>query len=101
MKVFDLLLDADLDLDVRGGDLAIGESTEQHQQLILLTEQGEWRQSPFVGAGIRTMILDESPAGEIIQEVQSQLEADGQVISELTISTEGKLYLLASYSDQP
>lgn len=101
MKVFDLLLDADLDLDVRSGDLAIGGSTQQHQQLILLTEQGEWRQSPFVGAGINSMLLDESAAGEIIQEVQSQMEADGQVISELTLSTEGKLFLRAAYPDQP
>ena len=43
MNVCDLLLDDDLDMCVKGGDLAIGESTVQHQALLLFANQGEWR----------------------------------------------------------
>ena len=98
MKVFDLLLDDDLDLDVRGGDFAITESTQQHQKLILETEKGEWRESPAVGVGINSMLLDEAPAGDIILEIQQQVEADGQVISQLTVTADKKLSLIASYT---
>lgn len=99
MKVFDLLLDDDLDLVIQGGDFAISESTEQHQRLLLLSEQGEWRENPAVGVGINSMILDETPAVGIVATITDQLDADGQDIAELTISAEGALFLLASYRD--
>ncbi len=99
MKVFDLLLNADLDLAIEGDDFVIGESTEQHQMLLLLSEQGEWRESPAVGVGINSMILDDAPAVAIIATITDQLDADGQDITELTISAQGALFLLASYRD--
>ena len=98
MKVFDLLLDDDLDLDVRGGDFAITESTQQHQKLILLTDKGEWRQSPATGVGINSMLLDDAAAGDIILEVQMQMEADGLIISHLTVTADKQLSLTATYS---
>lgn len=97
-KVFDLLLGADLDLDVRGGDFAIGESTKQHQGLILETEKGEWRENPAVGVGITSMLLDDAAAGDIMLEIQQQMEADGQTISQLTVTADKQLSLIASYS---
>jgi hypothetical protein len=99
MKVFDLLLNADLDLAIEGGDFVIGESTKQHQQLLLLSEQGDWRENPAVGVGIRSMMLDDAPAVGIVATIQDQLDSDGQDIAELTISAEGQVYLLASYRD--
>jgi hypothetical protein len=99
MKVFDLLLDAELGLAIEGGDFVIGESTKQHQQLLLLSEQGDWRENPPVGVGIRTMVLDDMPAVGIVATIQDQLDADGQDIAELTISAEGALHLLAAYRD--
>lgn len=98
MKVFDLLLDDDLDLAVEGGDFVIGESTQQHQQLILWTEQGEWRDSPAVGVGISSMLLDEAGPGDIILAVQQQMEADGLVISQLTVTVGKQLSITASYT---
>lgn len=43
--VYDILLGADFDLWIEAGDLKIGESTVQHQQLLLWTHYGEWRES--------------------------------------------------------
>ncbi|MDJ0363565.1 hypothetical protein QMK33_00255 [Hymenobacter sp. H14-R3] len=98
MKVFDLLLNADLDLAIEGGDLVIGESTEQHQQLLMLTEKGEWRERPFVGAGINTMLLDDAPAAAIIQAIQSQMELDGQVVTHLAL-IDDRVELIGYYPD--
>lgn len=99
MKVYDLLLDADLDLSFRGGDLDVGESTEQHQQLLLLSEPGDWRENPAVGVGIQTMLLDDAGGVAMLAAITDQLEADGQVITELTMTAEGALFLLAAYHD--
>jgi hypothetical protein len=97
MKVFDLLLTDGLDLAIQNGDFLIGESTEQHQRLLLESEQGEWRENPAVGVGLRSALLDDAPAVAVLATIQDQLDADGQDIAELTFSTDGKLFLLASY----
>ncbi|GAA4354184.1 hypothetical protein GCM10023185_15610 [Hymenobacter saemangeumensis] len=100
MKVFDLLTDGEDDLVVRGGDLEIGESTEQHQRHILISEKGWWRGSPLVGVGLRSMLLDDAPGAVVSAEIQEQMELDGMTISQLALSTDGQLYLLASYKDE-
>lgn len=98
-RVLDLLLTDDLDLAIEGGDLAIGESTGQHQRLLLESEPGDWRESPGVGVGIRTMLLDDAPGGAIVAEVQEQFENDGLHIAALTITYEGQLQVQATYSN--
>lgn len=99
MKVFDLLTDDDNDLVVRGGDLEIGESTEQHQKHILQSEKGEWKQSPQVGAGINSLMLDDAPGGVVLAEIQEQMELDGQNVTTLSLSTSGDLTLETYFKD--
>ncbi len=99
MKVYDLLLDSDLDLDVQGGDFTIGESTEQHQLLLLRSEQGEWRENPAVGVGINSMILNDAPAGDIVAAIQDQMEQDGQHVTSLSLDADGVMNLQAYYKD--
>jgi hypothetical protein len=97
MTVFDLLLNGDYDLDIQLGDLVVGESTRQNQQLILITNPGEWRGAPQVGVGIQSMILDDAPTAAITSAIQEQLEADGMIIQSLTLATGGALDLAAYY----
>lgn len=99
MKVFDLLTDADNDLMIRGGDLEIGESTEQHQGHILLSEKGDWRATPYVGVGIRSLLNDEAPGGVVVAEIQEQMELDGQNVTALGLDSQGNLNLQAYYKD--
>ncbi|WP_400192823.1 hypothetical protein [Hymenobacter sp. B81] len=99
MKVFDLLLTAGLDLQVRGGDLELGESTEQHLALLLHSEKGDWRQTPFAGVGLRTLLLDDAAPVAIIQEIQAQLELDGVDVSGLTLGQDGALNVQGTYKD--
>lgn len=99
MKVFDLLTDEDDDMMVRGGDFEIGESTEQHQKHILQTEKGEWRRTPYVGVGIRTLLLDDAPGGVMVAEIQEQMELDGMNVTALSLAKDGTLNLQAYYKD--
>ncbi|GGG33438.1 oxidase [Hymenobacter glacieicola] len=99
MNVFDVLLNADYDLEIRGGDFVIGESTEQHQALLLYTNKGEWRQAPEVGIGIVEMLLDDASGVGIASEIQQQLELDGQQIMALRLSPQGALHLEGYYKD--
>jgi hypothetical protein len=99
MKVFDLLTDADDDLMIRGGDLEIGESTEQHQRHLLLSEKGDWRRTPYVGVGIRSLLNDDAPGGVVVAEIQEQMELDGQNVTALGLATNGDLNLQAYYKD--
>jgi hypothetical protein len=77
---------------ITGGDFVVGESTRQHQELLLLIEKGELRQYPLSGVGIRSQLLDENPAA-VRAEIKRQFELDGMKVLEvsgsgLTIKTE-------------
>lgn len=99
MKVFDLLLNADNDLDIQGGDLVVGESTRQNQGLILLSNPGEWRGAPQVGVGIQSLILEDTPTAAIVSEIQAQLEADGMEVEHINLASGGAVNVAAYYPD--
>ena len=42
----DIRLDDDLDLVFKDGDFAISESSIQHQKLLILSDKGEFKESP-------------------------------------------------------
>lgn len=85
-EVYDILLDDDLDLaPAKNGDFAVGESTGQHQNLLLLSEKGMWRQHPLTGVGIASALLDDSP-GAIKREILKEFELDGMRVKKVRIS---------------
>lgn len=78
----DILLDDDFDLLFEDGDLVIGESTRQHQQLLLLSAKGEIREFPTRGVGIYDWTLDDSP-GDLNSEIKRQFELDGMTVQQV------------------
>lgn len=96
--VQDYLLDTDFDLRIEAGDFVVGESTTQHQDLLMLLEKGELRQYPKTGVGVRTYLNDDS-LGDIYQEIQRQFENDGMTVSKLVINSDGKIELVANYNE--
>jgi hypothetical protein len=74
---FDLLLDENFDLQIKDGDLVIGESTRQHQQSILILEKGENREFPSIGVGLNSWILDDYAQGDLVRAIKQNFEADG------------------------
>lgn len=75
----DILLGINFDLSFSNGDFAIGESTRQHQNLLLLVEKGEIREFPTRGVGTQSWLLDESP-GDYNAEVKREFEKDGMTV---------------------
>lgn len=78
--VKDILLDENFDLRIAHGDIVIGDSDEQHLQLIAILEQGQIRHSPLTGLGITKKLLSPlSPKqkDEIRRDTYLQLEIDG------------------------
>lgn len=86
--VHDILLDEDGDLLIKNGDLAIGESTQQHERLLLLCQKGELKLHPLVGVGIRDYLNDENPQN-LKTEIRRQFKADGLVIKDLKADAKG------------
>lgn len=95
MEIYDVLLDADLDIEVRGGDFATGEATKQSQTLLLLTNKGEWKQSPKRGVGA-VNFLETAERAALAREIRSDFTADGMRVE--SVELEGtKLSVEAFY----
>ena len=94
----DYLLDDDFDLKIANGDFVVGESTAQHQQLLLLLEKGELRQYPRTGVGIKNFLNDDN-LGDLYQEIHKQFKADGLNIEKLKIYNDGRVDVDAKYNE--
>lgn len=91
----DILLNSDFDLDIVNGDLVVGESTTQHQQLLLLTNKGDWKENPLIGVGAAGFLKDEDESG-LLQEIRIQFEKDGMEVNDITIDS-GEIKIDAQY----
>lgn len=94
--VFDILLDEDFELKITNGDFAIGECTQQHQNLLLLSHKGSFRQSPLVGVGLSSFLMD-NDLTRLKEEVQKQFELDGMVFRSLEAESFEDLEIDAFY----
>ncbi len=93
--MIDILLEEGFDLSIAAGDFVIGESTQQHQQLLLLLQKGELKQSPLVGVGLLELIEDEESAA-INKIIKDEFEKDGMTVSVLKI-IDKKIHIEAKY----
>ena len=92
----DYLLDNDYDLRIENGDFVVGESTNQHQDLLMILEKGELRQFPATGVGIKRFLNDDN-MGDLYGEIIKQFEADGMKVKSLVIGSSGKVTIDAEY----
>jgi len=84
----DIRLDIDGDLKIQNGDLFVGQSTEQHLELLIATHPGEWKAHLQTGIGI-----EKAQKGVIDRfldtQIRDQLKGDGFKLQRLNIKTEG------------
>ncbi len=92
----DILLDENYDLMIENDDFVLGESTRQHQGLILMANKGEFRQHPFTGVGLRLFVEDDR-LGAMRVELTKQLELDGMTVQRVNVFSNGQLEIRASY----
>ena len=97
MKGLRLIQDGNgqVDLELAGGGMAVGEVTEQNQYLLLKTHAGEWKESPLVGVGIDDVVNDHD-LERWERAISEALEGDGQMIEKLELTTE-RLTIIARY----
>ncbi|MCR4604196.1 MAG: hypothetical protein K5683_11805 [Prevotella sp.] len=81
----DIALTPDLDMMVADGDLVTEENLKQAQQLLLVTNKGEWKQHPTAGVGVANY-LETASAGELSREIREQFSRDGMKVSSVKIS---------------
>lgn len=84
----DIKLTDDYDLEIENGDFVISNSDERHIEHLLISKQGEWKNSPLTGCDIQkaqnggiTRMLD--------RHIRIQMEADGFQLEKLTINPQG------------
>jgi hypothetical protein len=91
----DILLDETGDLACVNGDFLTGESTVQHQHLLLISQKGEWKESPKTGVGIENF-LNEDSNNDMMNEISDQFEKDGMKVNSVNM-VNGELLIDALY----
>lgn len=85
MEVYDIQLNESNDVQITGGDLAVGESTHQHQMLLLLCNKGEFKQFPDRCVGVSNYIENEDD-GAVSREIHTEFAKDGMKISHIKVN---------------
>jgi len=93
----DFIVNEKFDLQIENGDFKIDESTLQHQNHIILSEKGEFKNSPEIGVGIRSALNDENPRA-ILSEIRRNFEYDGMKVNTLKVANNGNLLIDAEYN---
>ena len=86
----DVLLDSNQEIDIKDGDFVTGESTLQHQDLLIMTNKGEWKENPTIAVGALGYLKDDDESG-FMAEVKLQLEKDGMEVKSIAIENENLL----------
>lgn len=82
----DILRDATGDIEIKNGDLVVGESTYQEIELLLTTKKGEWKQNPLVGGNLQQFLKQREGRTAALKEINIQLRNDGFTINKISIS---------------
>lgn len=95
--MLDILLNDTGDLKFQNNDVVMGESTEQHQRLLLLAHKGDYKESPTVGVNATLFLKDEDNGG-LLASIKSEFEKDGMKVNNIAITGE-KLTIDARYKN--
>lgn len=64
------------ELELSNKQLSIGTTNEQNVQLILLTNKGEWKEHPVLGAGLLSYLHSNASDMQIQRQIRLQLSLD-------------------------
>lgn len=93
----DFLLDDDLDLLISDdGDLVVGESTAQHQKILILADKTELKEVPMRGVGARRFLEDHAP-DNLAREIRTEFAADGMTVNKIQITKDLTTQVDANY----
>lgn len=94
----DILFNPNLDLDFRNGDLVIGFSDLQHQELLLVNNRGTFKEFPDTGVDAFGFLQDNNYA-DLLNEIRRQFIKDGMKVNKISLDESGKLNIDATYGN--
>lgn len=92
----DILLTANFNLLLENGDFAIGESTYQHQNILIHGDKGELKQSPTRCVGAKRFLECEKP-DNLAREIRQELRQDGMEVRKIEIDDNLEINIEANY----
>lgn len=95
--MIDIAQTTDGDIELVNGDLEYNESTEQHQQDILIADQGHYKEFPDTGIGILNFLQDSDPEN-LLRNTRKQFTKDGMRVRHIGIKY-GQIDVKAEYED--
>lgn len=95
----DILLDENFDpiINPVTGEFMVGESTRQHQKLLLICDKGDFVEDGLKGVGLFGFLDSETP-GDMYREIRTQFNMDGMNTS-LVEMVDKKLNIEAPYNE--
>lgn len=91
----DFKLNTDLDLDIANGDFVTGNATSEHQELLIYTVKGDWKENPTIAVGAAGYLKDEDVNG-LLGEIKKEFERDGMNVKSVDYTDE-KITVDAAY----
>lgn len=85
------------DIELGTGDLVYAESTEQHQQDILVADQGHYKEFPETGVGIMNFLQDNDPEN-LLRTIRKQFTKDGIKVRHIGIE-QNQIHVTAGYEN--
>ncbi|MBL0144940.1 MAG: oxidase [Chitinophagaceae bacterium] len=75
--------------------MVIGRSDEQHQELLLMTNKGEWKEKPTMAVGLAGYLKDDD-VNAALAEIKQEFERDGMEVKYVGFNND-KIEINASY----
>ncbi len=91
-----ILIDANYDIQLFNGSMAIGDTTTQNMGLLLALQKGELKEHPLIGVGVENYLNEEDGDVALIREAKKQFKADGMTVTSISLD-DGKLLIDANY----
>lgn len=89
-KRFGIQLSDGGDLTVRSGAIALGDTMAQNEYLLIVSQPGEIKEHPSVGAGMSDMVGGTS-SSEAKRRIRESLRADGMTVRAIDMTDGGAI----------
>jgi hypothetical protein len=84
MARHDIILNDQGDLLIKDGDFVVGESDQQHVELLLSATKGSFLQYPTIGVGLANYVNKQDvDMAELRRAIEVNLKADGYKVNKL------------------
>lgn len=93
----DITLNQDGDIEFSQGDILYDESSWQHQQDIIISNKGYYKESPATGIGVINFIHDNNPES-FLRSIRKEFTRDGMKVKKVGIE-HGQIKVEAEYEN--